>query len=93
MSQNKTAFKVLPRNPDKPITEADGRSVPDLHRGLVQNVSLGALAHLLLARALFMNGYTLRAKAAYQDFFALWKDADLDVPVLMQAKAEYARLQ
>jgi len=40
-----------------------------------------------------MTGDTAKAKAAYQDFFALWKDADPDVPILKQAKAEYAKLQ
>jgi hypothetical protein len=39
-----------------------------------------------------LSGDTARAKAAYQDFFTLWKDADRDIPILKQAKAEYARL-
>jgi hypothetical protein len=39
-----------------------------------------------------MSGKTVKAKAAYQDFFTLWKDADLDIPILKQAKAEYAKL-
>jgi hypothetical protein len=42
---------------------------------------------------LVLSGDTIKAKAAYQDFLALWKDADPDVPILRQAKAEYARLQ
>jgi predicted Zn-dependent protease len=54
---------------------------------------LGALAHLGLARAYGLQGDTAKAKAAYQDFLALWKDADPDIPVLKQAKAEYAKLQ
>jgi len=39
-----------------------------------------------------MHGYTARAKAAYQDFLRLWKDADPDIPILIAAKAEYAKL-
>jgi serine/threonine protein kinase/tetratricopeptide (TPR) repeat protein len=63
------------------------------HRGTVLNSPLGALAHLGLARASAMAGDTARARTAYQDFFALWKDADPDIPILLQAKAEYAKLQ
>jgi eukaryotic-like serine/threonine-protein kinase len=51
-----------------------------------------ALAQLGLARAYTLQGDTAKARAAYQDFFALWKDADPDIPVLKQAKAEYAKL-
>jgi hypothetical protein len=54
---------------------------------------IGALAHLELGRAFALSGDTIKAKAAYQAFFALWKDADSNVPVLGQAKAEYAKLQ
>jgi eukaryotic-like serine/threonine-protein kinase len=63
------------------------------HRGLVGSSLQGAFAHLGLARAYLTAGDTLRAKAAYQDFLALWKDADPDIPVLKEAKAEYAKLQ
>jgi tetratricopeptide (TPR) repeat protein len=63
------------------------------HRGLVVNFPWGALARLGLARAYAMQGDTAKARAAYQDFLTLWKDADPDVPILKQAKAEYARLQ
>jgi eukaryotic-like serine/threonine-protein kinase len=63
------------------------------HRGIVLNSSLGALGHLGLARAYVVSGDTSTAKAAYQDFFALWKDADPDVPIMKEAKAEYAKLQ
>jgi hypothetical protein len=62
------------------------------HRGLVLNRPIGALAHLGLGRAYVLQGDTPRAKAAYQDFLTLWKDADPDIPVLQQAKAEYAKL-
>jgi len=62
------------------------------HRGLVANFPWGALARLGLARAYAMQGDTAKAKAAYQDFLTLWKDADPDIPVLKEAKAEYAKL-
>ena len=63
------------------------------HRGIVINEPIGALAHLGLARAYVMQGDTARARSAYQDFITLWKDADPDIPILKQAKAEYAKLQ
>ena len=63
------------------------------HRGLVGNFPLGALAHLQLGRAYAMTGDSAKAKSAYQDFLALWKNADPDIPIYKQAKAEYAKLQ
>jgi eukaryotic-like serine/threonine-protein kinase len=63
------------------------------HRGVVVNFSWGALARLGLARAYAMQGDTIKARAAYQDFLTLWKDADPDIPILKEAKAEYAKLQ
>ena len=63
------------------------------HRGIVLNFPLGALAHLQLGRAYVLTGDTAKAKAAYQDFFNVWKDADPDIPILKEAKAEYAKLQ
>jgi eukaryotic-like serine/threonine-protein kinase len=63
------------------------------HRGIVVNEPIGALAHLQLGRAYAMQGDSAEAKAAYQDFLTLWKDADPDVPILKQAKAEYAKLK
>ena len=63
------------------------------HRGIVLNQPIGALAHLQLGRAYVMTGDTIKAKAAYQDFLTLWKDADPDIPILKEAKAEYAKLQ
>jgi eukaryotic-like serine/threonine-protein kinase len=63
------------------------------HRGAVANEPIGALAHLQIGRAYTMAGDTGKAKAAYQDFLTLWKDADPDIPILKQAKGEYARLQ
>lgn len=62
------------------------------HRGMVIADPIGALAHLQLARAYSMGGDPARAKAAYNDFLTLWKDADADIPVLEQAKAEAAKL-
>jgi serine/threonine protein kinase/tetratricopeptide (TPR) repeat protein len=63
------------------------------HRGVVGNFPWGALARLGLARAYAMQGDTAKAKAAYQDFLTLWKDADPDIPILIAAKAEYAKLK
>jgi len=63
------------------------------HRGLLWNCATGALAQLGLARGYAMQGNTAKARAAYQDFLMLWKDADADIPILKQAKAEYAKLQ
>jgi eukaryotic-like serine/threonine-protein kinase len=62
------------------------------HRGLVLNQPIGALAHLGLGRAYVLQGDIPKAKAAYQDFLTLWKNADLDIPVLQQTKADYAKL-
>jgi eukaryotic-like serine/threonine-protein kinase len=63
------------------------------HRGVVLNFVLGALAHLQLGRAKAMTGDKEGARTAYEDFLTLWKDADPDIPILKQAKAEYAKLQ
>ena len=62
-------------------------------RGVVANCPLGALARLQLGRSYAMQGDAVRSRAAYQDFLTLWKDADPDIPVLKQAKAEYAKLR
>jgi tetratricopeptide (TPR) repeat protein len=63
------------------------------HRGIVFNEPFGALAHLQLARAYALQGDTAKARTKYEDFLNLWKEADPDIPILKQAKAEYARLQ
>jgi eukaryotic-like serine/threonine-protein kinase len=63
------------------------------HRTIVANSPLAALAHLGLARAYAVQGETAKAHTAYQGFLALWKDADPDIPILKEAKAEYAKLQ
>jgi DNA-binding winged helix-turn-helix (wHTH) protein/tetratricopeptide (TPR) repeat protein len=62
-------------------------------RAVVQNEAIGALAHLGLARAYVLQGDTAKANVAYQDFLGLWKDADPEIPILQQAKTEYAKLQ
>lgn len=62
------------------------------HRGLVRNFPLGALARCGLARSYALQGDAVKAQAAYQDFLALWKDADPDIPILKQAKDEYMKL-
>ncbi len=63
------------------------------HRGIVASDPVGALAHWRLGRAYAMQGDTAKARAAYQDFLTLWKDADPDIPILIAAKAEYAKLK
>ena len=63
------------------------------HRGIDPLDLSYNLSHLGLGRAYALQGNTAQAKAAYQDFFGAWKDADSDVPVLKEAKAEYAKLQ
>jgi hypothetical protein len=73
------------------------------HSGIVWNCWTGALAHVGVARANALQAKNSqgadadlarsRALAAYKDFFAFWKDADSDIPVLKEAKAEYAKLQ
>jgi len=73
------------------------------HPGVVQNEPIGALAHLGVARANALQARTsqgadadaarVRALAAYKDFLTLWRDADPDIPILKQAKTEYAKLQ
>ena len=63
------------------------------HPGIVQDSMTAPLSRLGLARARAMEGDSAGARTAYQDFFALWKDADTDIPILKEAKAEYAKLQ
>jgi serine/threonine protein kinase/predicted Zn-dependent protease len=63
------------------------------HRGIVLNEPIGALAHLQIGRAYAMQGDKTKARTAYHDFFALWKEADPDIPILKQAKAEYEKLK
>jgi tetratricopeptide (TPR) repeat protein len=63
------------------------------HKGIVLNFVTGSLVHLQLGRAYALIGDTANATAEYRDFLTLWKDADTDIPILKQAKAEYAKLQ
>jgi len=63
------------------------------HSGIVLNFSLAALARVGLARSYFQQGESAKARNTYQQFLTLWKDADPDIPILKQAKAEYAKLQ
>jgi hypothetical protein len=63
------------------------------HPGVLENSVLGSLGRLQFGRAYALSGDTARAKTAYQDFFALWKEADPDVPILKEAKTEYATLR
>lgn len=63
------------------------------HRGIVVSDPIGALAHLQLGRAYASAGDRIKAKSAYQQFLQLWKDGDPDIPILKQAKREYAKLQ
>jgi tetratricopeptide (TPR) repeat protein len=63
------------------------------HACVVGNAPIGALAHLGLARAYALQGDTAKAKTAYNDFFTLWKDAEPEIPILIAAKSEYAKLK
>jgi ATP/maltotriose-dependent transcriptional regulator MalT len=72
--------------------EAEFQKIID-HSGVVGNQSIGALAHLGLARAYALEGDAPKARAAYGHFLALWEDGDADVPILKEAKSEYSKLQ
>ncbi|HKT34176.1 MAG TPA: hypothetical protein VJR03_05055, partial [Nitrospira sp.] len=63
------------------------------HASIPAPYPIVALAHLGLGRAYALEGDTPKAKKAYQDFLTLWRDADPDIPILKEAKAEYAKLQ
>ena len=63
------------------------------HRSLVGLDPIGALAHLQLGRVYTLSGDKVKAKSAYESFLKLWKDADADIPILKQAKTEYAKLK
>ena len=63
------------------------------HRGIVGTDPIGVLAHRQLGRVFALSGDRTKAAAAFETFLALWKDADPAIPILEQAKAEYARLQ
>ncbi len=78
-----------PVNPPKPPPSSSGFSII---AGIVLVDPMDALARLQLARALALSGDTVKAKSAYSDLLTLWKNADPDIPVLKQARAEFARL-
>jgi eukaryotic-like serine/threonine-protein kinase len=63
------------------------------HPGLVLNGPIIALAHAQIARALALSGDTDKARAQYDAFFTLWKDADTDIPILIAAKSEGAKIK
>jgi hypothetical protein len=84
---------------EKPIWPLDrgNKRLPSFKKSLTIAVSwgtlfLGALAYLQLGRAKIMSGDEAGGRKAYQDFLTLWKDADPDIPILKQAKTEYAKL-
>jgi len=77
---------------DGTAAAAEFQKIAD-NRGAVANRTMGVLAHVGLAKAYALSGNKEKAVGAYQDFLALWRDADSDVPILEQAKAEYAKLQ
>jgi hypothetical protein len=63
------------------------------HRGIVLSDPIGVLAHLQLARAYVLSGDLEKARSSYKDFLTLWKNADTDIPILRQARTEYAKLR
>jgi eukaryotic-like serine/threonine-protein kinase len=75
-----------------PEAAAEFQKILD-HRGIVRLDPIGALAHLHVGRAHTLSGDNAKAKSAYDAFLTLWKHADPDIPILKQAKAEYAKLQ
>jgi eukaryotic-like serine/threonine-protein kinase len=77
---------------DGPSAAAEFQKILD-HPGIIVNFVTGALAHLQLGQAKALGGDTAAARKSYQDFFTLWKEADPDMPILKQAKTEYAKLQ
>jgi eukaryotic-like serine/threonine-protein kinase len=83
------AYLATKRGPE---AAAEFQKILD-HRGIVKFCETGALAHLGMARARLLIGDTVQARAAYKDFLTLWKDADPDIPILKEAKQEYAKLQ
>jgi eukaryotic-like serine/threonine-protein kinase len=93
-----TLYPVYVRGQAYLLLQRGGEAVVEFqkilgHRGVVMNQPIGALAHLQIGRAFAMQGDSVKARAAYQNFLALWKDADPDIPILKQAKSEYAKLQ
>jgi eukaryotic-like serine/threonine-protein kinase len=83
------AYLALHKGPE---AAAEFQKILD-HRGVVTYETIGALAQLQLGRAVVLSGDKTKARAAYQDFLNLWKNADPDMPTLKRAKTEYAKLQ
>ncbi len=81
---------ILQLNQGK-AAEAEFRQIVN-RKGVLPLALEHSMAHLGLGRASAIQGDTVKAKAAYRDFLALWKDADPDIPILIAAKAEYAKL-
>ncbi len=77
---------------NQPILSLPIRQIID-HRGWDVTSPLWPLAHLGMARAAVLQGDAAKAKQMYDEFFRLWKDADADLPVLIEAKKEYAKLK
>lgn len=71
---------------------AEFRKILD-HRSIVLNEPIGALAHLQLGRAYALQGDSVKARSAYQEFLTLWKDADPDIPIIRKARKEYEKLK
>ena len=87
-------FVAWPIWPHAEVAEAAAEFQKILdHRGIVVSDPVGALAHLQLGRAYTLSGDQINARSAYQDFLTFWRDADPDIPILKQAKGEYAKLQ
>ena len=83
---------ALLANQQAALAAAEFQKIID-HPGVVLNEPIGALARLELGRSYAMSGDTEKAKAAYQDFLSMWKDADSDIPVYQQARLEYTKLR
>ena len=80
--------------PSQPLGDIDPEFQKILdHRGWDPTAYLYPLAHLGLARAAAIGGDADKSRSAYEDFFALWKDADADIPILIEARKEYTKLQ
>jgi len=75
-----------------PLSAAQFQEILD-HRGWAPLDNVYPLAQLGLARAAALTGDLAKSRKAYQDFFALWKDADADLPVLLEARREYEKLR
>lgn len=92
-----TAYPIFVRGQAYLALHRAGEAIAEVqkilsHPGLLASDPIGAVARLQLGRAYAMSGDKAKAKAAYEDFLKLWKDADADIPILQQAQAEYGKL-